>query len=153
MEQLLTVESAAKLLKLHPQTVYRKCQRGEIASIRLGKTIRIPLHEIQGLKKSTALKNEALPSFLFPLFWEYDVDKLKATDRIVIERVLDMGDLPEWRWLQRHVPEHLIRDFLERSGKKRLNPKSFTFWTNIFEMRDHESKRSTQGAAKSLEKF
>ena len=37
---MITVEELAKLLRLNPQTIYRKVQKGEIPAIKIGGAIR-----------------------------------------------------------------------------------------------------------------
>lgn len=41
-ETAMTVTEAAKVLRMSPKTVYRGIERGEIPSIRAGRTIRVP---------------------------------------------------------------------------------------------------------------
>lgn len=43
---LYTISEAAKILKLHPQTVYVNVQRGRIRCCRLGRSIRITKSQI-----------------------------------------------------------------------------------------------------------
>lgn len=45
--ELLTVPEVARRLKLSKSKVYLLCQRGEIPSIQLGKSVRIPLDELE----------------------------------------------------------------------------------------------------------
>ena len=42
MEMLLTVEQAAERLQLHPETVRRQLQRGELRAIKRGRVWRVP---------------------------------------------------------------------------------------------------------------
>lgn len=129
--RLLTTTEAARLLDLHPQTVYRKCQRGELPSVRFGRTIRIDADRL-GLRPVETTEDPSLPSFLSHLFWDCTMADLKPSDPIVLERILESGDLPEWRWLESRVDETVIRRFLETSGKRRLTPRSLRFWTRFY---------------------
>lgn len=47
-EALYTVDQAAELLQLHPVTVRRMINRGDIHAIHLGKTVRVPAQSIYG---------------------------------------------------------------------------------------------------------
>ena len=44
-----SVKESADLLNIHPQTVYKLVNKGDIRSVRVGRAIRIPLREIQRL--------------------------------------------------------------------------------------------------------
>jgi excisionase family DNA binding protein len=142
MTDYLTINEAAQALGLHPQTVYRKCRRDELPYTRFGRTLRIPADRL-GMTKRRPAKSRTVPSFMTRLFWEYDPTRLQSSDSIVIERVLELGDLPEWRWLERHVERFRIRHFLRSLGKKRLSPRNFLFWAKLFGV-NHEDRRSAQ---------
>ena len=45
--QLLTLDEAAKILKVDPTTVGRKVQRGEIAAVHFGKSVRIRRQDLE----------------------------------------------------------------------------------------------------------
>lgn len=47
MEQYLTVDEAAKLLRVHPETIRRMIRRGDLPFIRVGKTYRIDSSDIR----------------------------------------------------------------------------------------------------------
>lgn len=44
---VLTVQAAARLLDLHPNTVYRMVRRGELQAARCGKVLRISRDAVQ----------------------------------------------------------------------------------------------------------
>jgi excisionase family DNA binding protein len=44
--ELITVPEVARRLKLSKSKVYLLCQRGEIPAIQFGKSVRVPLHEL-----------------------------------------------------------------------------------------------------------
>jgi len=50
-EALLTVEELAKILRLHPKTVYRLVEKGKLACIRVGRNIRFSPDVIKQLSK------------------------------------------------------------------------------------------------------
>jgi len=97
MEKYLKIQEAAALLSLHPQTIYRKCMRNEIIHIRYGRTIRIPSSEVFPQPESPKNENAVLPSFMVHLFWDCDPQMLRAKHKVVMERVLQNGDIPAWR--------------------------------------------------------
>jgi len=130
MRAYLTIQEAAYTLGLHPQTIYRKCQKNELACVRFGRTIRIPADQFEA-KKTRSNEGEPIPSFMTHLFWEYDATRFKSSDSIVLERILELGDLPEWRWLQSHVEPHQIRHFLQHVGRRRLSTKTLSFWSKL----------------------
>lgn len=144
----LTIREAAQMLGLHPQTVYRKCQRYELPSVHFGRTVRIPVDQLN--PKKARSETERIPSFMRHLFWEYDLSQLKSSDPIILERVLELGDLPEWRWLESRVAPHHIRHFLEHGGKKRLSPRNLFFWSRLFGVKD-ENRNSTENPTEPLE--
>ena len=45
--KVATVPEFAEILKVHPRTVERMIQRGDLKIIRVGRLIRIPLTELQ----------------------------------------------------------------------------------------------------------
>ena len=138
----LTVNQLAQLLSLNPQTVYRKCRKGQIPCIRVGKTIRFDPDQIAAIRtdgspeitpspRGGAKRGAAVPSFMHHLFWDVDASTLTAADRIVVERVLEHGDLADVRWLLTHTSLEKLRDFVKRYGHKRLTRKSLYFWRGI----------------------
>jgi excisionase family DNA binding protein len=46
-QKALTVADAARALDVDKKTIYRAVARGELASIRVGRTIRIPTAELE----------------------------------------------------------------------------------------------------------
>ncbi len=76
-------------------------------------------------------RQDPLPEFLRPLFWEVDFDQLcvQGHERYVIERVLDYGDLPEVKWMMERFSGDEIVQTLRRS--RGLSPKSANFWAFI----------------------
>lgn len=50
-ETLLTVEEVAKILRLHPKTIYRLVEKGKLACIRVGRNIRFSSNVVEQLAK------------------------------------------------------------------------------------------------------
>jgi excisionase family DNA binding protein len=46
-EQVYSIEEAARLLKVHPDTIRRMIKRGEMQSRKVGRQYRIPRSEIE----------------------------------------------------------------------------------------------------------
>ena len=137
MPDFYTAKELADLLDLHLQTIYRKLYRGELRSVKFGRTIRFPADqfefESQGPEvQSTGGEVKSIPSFVAKLFWDVDAKELKANDYQLIERVLDKGDIPEVKWLLRYVSESRLIEFVRKRGKRRLNKISLNFWQKNF---------------------
>ncbi len=148
----MTVREAARLLGLHPQTVYRKCARNEIESVRFGRTLRISERALRSNPTAFSGPTRGVPSFMQHLFWDVDSSKLEKTNPLVIERILELGDLPEIRWIFSMATENELKKFLERRGEKVLSPRSYHFWRKMLftdEERD-ESKNSAEEATDAL---
>lgn len=153
---LITIQEAAELLSLHPQTIYRKCWRGEIPCIRYGRTLRIPLgglgQETQANEETQEGPKTPVPSFMKGLFWEYRERKLTSADRIVVERVLQLGNVSAWRWLKAHVPSKTILVYVKKFGPRRLEQKSFSFWLKMLGDTDgirHPAETATETLGKT----
>ncbi len=59
---LLTTNEAARLLRVHPRTVQRLVERGELSAVHLGSAVRFDPHDIAGLVarvKDTAVTTES----------------------------------------------------------------------------------------------
>lgn len=54
--EVLTVEEAAVLLKLNPETVYRKARKGEIPAVKVGRSWRFPKEPLEEWLREEANK-------------------------------------------------------------------------------------------------
>ncbi|MFA6171075.1 MAG: hypothetical protein WCW77_02990 [Patescibacteria group bacterium] len=65
------------------------------------------------------------------LFW--DTDKINAVKNkvFVIRRILDAGDLDDFRWARKFYGLEAIKSLVPGSGAV-LNKKSFSFWCQYF---------------------
>ena len=162
MSELLKVSEVAQILGLNPQTVYRKCKRGEIPFLRFGGTIRFDPTVISSrleeaspdsLQKKYSHKmvdeTQALPGFLSRLFWDVEMSELCSDDRLVVERILESGDLPDIVWLFAAVSRERLHKFVKQYGIKRLSKKNFSFWQKMLFPND-EPIATTRGATKAL---
>ncbi|MGB9776457.1 MAG: DUF6922 domain-containing protein [Anaerolineae bacterium] len=79
-----------------------------------------------------------LPEFLRPLFWDVDFDRLHIPghEQYIIERILELGDAAEVRWMFQNFPREQIIQALRRG--RSLSRKSAIFWASMF----HVSRRS-----------
>jgi len=75
-----------------------------------------------------------LPELLRPLFWEIDFDRLRLPERetYVIERVLEYGDLPAVRWLEKTFPSKRIAQVVRQS--RALSLRSANFWARMLDI-------------------
>ncbi len=66
------------------------------------------------------------------LFWDIDPKTIdtERNARYVIERILDLGNLHDTRWLQAHYPEEKIKRVILMS--RRLHKKSANFWRVMY---------------------
>lgn len=72
-------------------------------------------------------------NFRQELFWDVDpttIDPDKNA-RYVIERILDLGDEKEVRWVVNQYPLSLIRDVINQS--RALHDKSRALWSRVFQ--------------------
>lgn len=154
ISDLVSVTKAASLLSMHPQTIYRKIYRGEIPVVKIGKSIRIKLIDL-GVTPSSNMtfepNDKPVPPFLEALFWDVPFQTLKPNSQIVLERVLEYGDLSAIHWLLETVSQNDIKAFMNKLGRKRLSPKSLNFYRLIFGIVD-EGKDIKSKAEKSLGK-
>lgn len=68
------------------------------------------------------------PKIINPaLLWEYDLETFdyKKSYKIVIERVLQMGDLEEWRAMVKFYPKEKILETIEWSAQLDKRDKDF----------------------------
>jgi hypothetical protein len=74
-----------------------------------------------------------LPRTLRPLFWDYDFARLswEADRDLVIARVLAVGGWDSLRWLQRRLPDHELRAWLEHRRGAGLSNRQLRFWELI----------------------
>ncbi len=83
-------------------------------------------------------EGERLPEFLRPLFWDTDFDRLRIPghERYIIERILELGDAPDVRWMFQHFPRKQIVRTLKTT--RALSQKSARFWAFILEVPPEE---------------
>ena len=63
-----------------------------------------------------------------PLFWDVDPNKIstRRNARYIIERILEVGDIDAFRWIQEIYPTRLILETCNTSRK--ISEKSRIFW-------------------------
>lgn len=73
-----------------------------------------------------------LPSYTYRFFWDVDPATLdvSAYRRYVVERLLELGDVPAVRWLLANFSPNEIIDVLRTS--RRLSRLSANFWAVYF---------------------
>jgi len=72
-----------------------------------------------------------LPECTYRYFWDIDPADLDVSEypRYVIERLLEYGDLPSVRWVERHFSREEIVEVLKTS--RALSRKSANFWLKV----------------------
>ena len=72
------------------------------------------------------------------IFWDIDVNQLdvKKSARPVIERVLELGDLPQVHWMLETYPTEQIIEVVKSS--RQLSPKSANFWADFYNISKDE---------------
>ncbi|RME55721.1 DNA-binding protein [Candidatus Parcubacteria bacterium] len=58
-KRFLTVREVARYLSISPAHVYNLCQRGELPSIRLGRSVRIPAEDLFALLEERRIDHHA----------------------------------------------------------------------------------------------
>jgi len=61
VDDVLTIEEAAELLKLHDQTIYRKVRSGEIPAARIGRRWRISRDVIERMLRGESMTKDDRP--------------------------------------------------------------------------------------------
>lgn len=82
-------------------------------------------------KAPPPLQPITLPSWMGPLFPEYDIRKMYpwTNSPIVITRCLNTASQRSWRWIFQRFPLPLIKAALRKHGKRLMSPRSYYFWT------------------------
>ncbi len=77
------------------------------------------------------MSEDRLPEFTHRYFWDIDPTELNVGEypRYVIERLLEYGDLPSVRWMERRFSREEIVEVLKSS--RALSRKSANFWSSI----------------------
>ena len=69
-----------------------------------------------------------LPRQFYPLFWDTAPERIniRKNARYIVERVLELGNLEAFRWIQKLYPTKFIEETLGTSRK--VSEKSKIFW-------------------------
>lgn len=91
-----------------------------------------------------------LPEFLRPLFWDTNFDRLRIAghEQYIIKRMLELGDLPEVRWMMRRFPRQQIVETLRRS--RGISRKSAHFWSLVLGVPPEEVRCLTASSRQQL---
>lgn len=96
-----------------------------------------PLSKPGVLEKVRALRSEkVIPKLYHPLFWDAEPERIdvKRQYRYILERVLELGDLGAFQWIQKLYPTRWIIEICASSRK--ISPKSKAFWEIWLGVRD-----------------
>lgn len=75
-----------------------------------------------------------MKQLLKPIFWDTDFEKLdfKKHSFYVIERILEYGDIPQIRLMQKMYPPSEIKAVVLKS--RNLTQKSANFWADYYQL-------------------
>lgn len=78
--------------------------------------------------------NNAVPAFLQPVLWSYDLSKLDiARDKqVILKHILDYGDLRAVTWMHETYSSDAIREAITRSTSSDWGTKSLRLWSYIY---------------------
>lgn len=84
------------------------------------------------MKTKNSNQTKKVIKFRQSLFWDVDPKTIhpKKHARYIIERMLDLGNLQEVKWLVHYYPPMLIRDTLHHS--RVIHKKSKSLWQLLF---------------------
>lgn len=84
------------------------------------------------------MSEDRLPEFAHCYFWDIDPAELDVSEypRYVIERLLEYGDLPSVRWMERRFSREEIVEVLKSS--RALSRKSANFWLGVLNVQREE---------------
>jgi len=87
---------------------------------------------LTGMKKKKRRERSPSPKFRRSLFWDADPRAIdpRRHARYIIERILDLGEDDEVRWMARTYSRRMIRSTIARS--RVLHEKSRSLWTLVF---------------------
>ena len=82
--------------------------------------------------------NKCLPECAYRYFWDINPASLDVSKypRYVIERLLEYGDFPSVRWMERRFSCEEIVEVLKTS--RSISRKSANFWLNVLEVSGKE---------------
>ena len=83
---------------------------------------------------------DAWPSVVRSLFWEYGTADLNWTDDhdLIIRRVLTEGNHHALQWLRSQVGDASLRKWLLKRSGDHLSPKQLRFWELILDLPTEE---------------
>lgn len=75
-----------------------------------------------------------LPAELHHFFWEYHPEDLDLTQQrhLIIERILEYGDLPAYRWLLKTCSYQQIAEVVRKS--RNLSRRTASLWQNLLDI-------------------
>lgn len=81
-----------------------------------------------------------LPQELYRYFWDIDARKLNPAEhsKYVINRILNIGDVPAVRWVRKYYPKNIIVDTI-KTGRD-ISLKTANFWAHYYRIPREEIK-------------
>ncbi len=83
--------------------------------------------------KNDIESKSGIPEFLYSFFWEYDlrdIDIVRHAD-FIIGRIMERGSWESMVWLKKEFPRDVMRNFLEKRGKRILSPRELNYWAFV----------------------
>lgn len=80
------------------------------------------------------MKNDTLPEFLKPLFWDVEFAdlSLKEDSFFIIKRVLDRGTTPIIKWLRSQFQDSKIAEVVKQT--RDLSSQTANFWSDVLQL-------------------
>ena len=81
--------------------------------------------------------------------WEYEIaERIPSSgwERVLVERVMERGELADMRWLLRTFGRDRLRRFLEERGRRVLPPRELCFWSWACGVPDSVARQWVSGA-------
>ena len=129
-QRAISVADLCRSIRRSRRQVYRDLRRGVIRPV--GKYLGEWLVDADAAAAWTGGAGGAsrIPKSARPLFPEFDFQTLHPSRHagIVMHRLLEEGNIAEWRWLFAHYGRDAVAGWLEREGWK-LSPRSARLWS------------------------
>ena len=81
-------------------------------------------------------KPQKLPKEFKKYFWEYDFNKISPDKdaKLILGRIMSLGNTESVKWLFDNFDEKEIKEFVLKSGDKKLDKRSNNFWRLYFNL-------------------
>lgn len=134
---VLTVQEACRQLRKSRRQVYRYLQTG-----RLQPLVRILGQWLFGPEEIRRFREERVPPFLRPFFWDVPLSSLSLGHhrQFILARLLEFGDWKAVRWAFHTYPKESLVEFLRDEGAGQLSHRAWNLWALQFGIRARRRK-------------